>query len=138
MTKINDPKYADKIDSVSLAKIDGMFFTVIDAERSDYTQYNDDGTSTINKGVQLTTKESFTVDGKQENKFHTTRVNVVKEFTKELVVADAKIGALEPVICVKENYVDKKDGKQKYNFNLVDKEEYLSNNGSSGTQGVLE
>ena len=138
MTKINDPKYADKIDSVSLAKIDGMFFTVIDAERSDYTQYNDDGTSTINKGVQLTTKESFTVDGKQENKFHTTRVNVVKEFTKELVVADAKFGALEPVICVKENYVDKKDGKQKYKFNLVDKEEYLSNNGSSGTQGVLE
>jgi len=54
-------------DSASLAKIDGQSFTITHIEDSDYTQGDE-----ITKGVKLTMKESFSVDGNQVNKFHTT------------------------------------------------------------------
>jgi len=135
MKDINDKKYEPKIDSVSLSAIDGMFFTITDAVRSDYTKY-EDGKETKTKGVKITTKESFTVDGKQENKFHTTRVKLVAKLLNDNFLADLKSEEFEPVICVKTPYKNK-EGLDRTFFKLVSKGSYLSQNGSSGTQQEL-
>lgn len=136
MNDIDDPKYESQIDSVKLSAIDGMFFTISDVERSDYTEYGD-GTPTVTKGVKITTKESFTVDGKQENKFHTTRVKVVEKLLNEKVLEDLKTEGFSPMICVKVPYKNK-EGLDRSFYKLESKQSYLSKDGSSGTQEVLE
>lgn len=132
MNDINDPKYEPRIDSVSLSAIDGMFFTITDVERSDYTEYDGDAKITT-KGVKITTKESFTIDGKQENKFHTTRVKLVQKLLDEKVLEDLKTEGFSPMVCVKVPYKNK-EGLDRSFYKLESKESYLSNNGSSGTQ----
>jgi len=109
MPKLSD--YATKGDSVSLAKIDGKAFTVVGIADSNY----EDGDRVTN-GVKLTTKESYDVDGKNMNKFHTTRVAVVKRLSEAEIREDVKEGLeIGPLKCVSEVA---KNGKRF--FNLVD------------------
>ncbi|MDC6463594.1 hypothetical protein PQY74_03100, partial [Nitrosopumilus sp.] len=61
-----------------MAKIDGHPFTITHIEDSNYTQGED-----VTRGVKLTMKEFFSVDGNQMNKFHTTRVAIVKKFSNQ-------------------------------------------------------
>ena len=94
-----------------MAKIGNKPFTITFIEDSDYTQ----GTE-ITKGVKLRTKESFEIDGNYVNKFHTTRVAIVKKFNNEKLRSDVNEGTpLGPVKCVSE-----KSSSGKTFFNLVD------------------
>jgi len=95
-----------------LAKIGEQSFTVISIEDSNYTQ----GTK-VTKGVKITTKEMFNVDGNQVNKFHTTRVAIVNRFKNNKLREDINIKKipLGPVKCVSE-----KSTSGKNFFNLVD------------------
>ena len=103
--------YATIGDSVSLAKIDNKAFTITFIEDSNYTQGNE-----VTKGVKITTKETFDIDGTTRNKFHTTRVAIVKKFDNEKIRTDVNGGnPLGPVKCILE-----KSASGKNFFNLVD------------------
>ncbi len=94
-----------------MAKIGDKPFTITFIEDSDYTQGND-----VTKGVKLTTKETFEVDGNYINKFHTTRVAIVKKFNNEKLRSDVNNGnSLGPVKCISE-----KSASGKTFFNLID------------------
>lgn len=109
MSKLAD--YQSTGDSASLKKIDGKPFTITKIEDSDY---DDNGTTT--KGVKVTTKESFDVDGTEWNKFHTTRVAIVKKLNQQQLRSDVNGGkSLGPVKCVEE-----KAQNGKMFWNLVD------------------
>ena len=99
-------------DSASLAKIGERPFTVTFVEDSDYTQGEE-----VNKGVKLTTQETFEVDGKEFNKFHTTRVAIVSRFNNSKIRGDIneKNIPLGPIKCIEE-----KSASGKTFFNLVD------------------
>ena len=98
-------------DSVSLAKIDDKAFTITFIEDSDYTQGNE-----VTKGVKITTKETFEIDSIPINKFHTTRVAIVKKFNNEKIRTDVNNGTpLGPVKCILE-----KSASGKNFFNLID------------------
>ena len=98
-------------DSVSLAKIDGQPFTITHIEDSNYTQGED-----VTRGVKLTMKEFFSVDGNQMNKFHTTRVAIVKKFSNQKLRDD--INSCKETLCVK--CISEKSSSGKSFFNLVD------------------
>ena len=98
-------------DSVSLAKIDGQSFTITHIEDSNYTQGED-----VTRGVKLTMKEFFSVDGNQMNKFHTTRVAIVKKFSNQKLRDD--INSSKETLCVK--CISEKSSSGKSFFNLVD------------------
>ena len=103
--------YTTISDSVSLAKIEDKPFTIIAVEDSNYTQGEN-----ITKGVKITTKETFEIEGNYINKFHTTRVAIVKKFNNEKLRNDVNNGiALGPVKCISE-----KTASGKSFFNLVD------------------
>ena len=98
-------------NSASLAKIDGQSFTITEIEDSNYTQGDE-----ITKGVKLTMKESFSIGGNQMNKFHTTRVAIVKKFSNQKLRDDINSG--KETLCVK--CVSEKSTSGKNFFNLVD------------------
>ena len=98
-------------NSASLGKIDGQSFTIIYIEDSNYTQGDE-----VTKGVKLTMKESFSIDGNQMNKFHTTRVAVVKKFSNQKLRDDINSG--KETLHVK--CVSEKSTSGKNFFNLVD------------------
>ncbi len=81
-------------------------------EDSDYTQGVE-----VTKGVKITTKERFNIEGNEINKFHTTRVAVVNRFKNEKLREDVnqKQIPLGPVKCVSE-----KSASGKNFFNLID------------------
>ncbi|MEX0863023.1 hypothetical protein [Nitrosopumilus sp.] len=95
-----------------MAKIGEQSFTVIFIEDSDYTQGEN-----ITKGVKVTTREEFSVDGSKINKFHTTRVAIVNRFRNDKIRDDInnKHIPLGPVKCISE-----KSASGKNFFNLVD------------------
>ena len=94
-----------------MAKIDGQSFTITEIEDSHYTQGEE-----ITKGVKLTMKESFSIDGNQMNKFHTTRVAIVKKFSNQKLRDDINSGKETLYVkCVLE-----KSTSGKNFFNLVD------------------
>ncbi len=94
-----------------MAKIDDKEFTITFIEDSDYTQGDE-----VTKGVKITTKETFEIDGNFINKFHTTRVAIVKKFNNENLRTDVNNGnPLGPVKCVSE-----KSASGKNFFNLID------------------
>jgi hypothetical protein len=94
-----------------LAKIGDSAFTITFIEDSDYTQGEE-----ITKGVKITTKEQFDIDGNLINKFYTTRVAIVKKFNNEKLRADVNNGnPLGPVKCISE-----KSSSGKSFFNLID------------------
>ena len=95
---------------MSLAKIDGQSFTITHIEDSNYTQGED-----ITQGVKLTMKEFFSVDGNQMNKFHTTRVAIVKKFSNQKLRDD--INSSKETLCVK--CISEKSSSGKSFFNLV-------------------
>jgi hypothetical protein len=90
-----------------LAKIDGKAFTVIKVEDSNYTQ-GDEST----KGVKITTKETFVIEGTSFNKFHTTRIAVVNKLATEAGYALSERRTLK-VKCVSEMG---KNGKSFFNL----------------------
>lgn len=95
-----------------MAKIDGEKFTVVEIKDSDYEDSNGETT----RGVKLTTKEQFEIEGVDCNKFHTTRVAIVKKFNNKQLREDVNGGkSLGPIKCVKEKTNAGKDF-----FNLVD------------------
>ena len=102
--KVSD--YATKGDSVSLKELDDEEFTITGVEDSDYTDGDE-----VKKGVKITTKESF----KGENKFHTTRIAIVKFLSKPDVRKDVFEGKSLHVKIVEST---SKKGKQF--FELVD------------------
>ena len=95
-----------------MAKIGEQSFTITFVEDSDYTQGD-----VVTKGVKITTKEMFDVDGNQMNKFHTTRVAIVNRFKNEKLREDInnKQIPLGPVKCISE-----KSSSGKSFYNLVD------------------
>ena len=94
-----------------MAKIGDKAFTITFIEDSDYTQGDQ-----ITKGVKITTKETFEIEGNFLNKFHTTRVAIVKKFSNEKLRSDVNNGnPLGPVKCVSE-----KSASGKSFYNLVD------------------
>ncbi|MBA4437731.1 MAG: hypothetical protein H2B06_02705 [Nitrosopumilaceae archaeon] len=94
-----------------MAKIGDKAFTITFIEDSDYTQGDQ-----ITKGVKITTKETFEIEGNFVNKFHTTRVAIVKKFSNEKLRSDVNNGnSLGPVRCVSE-----KSASGKSFYNLVD------------------
>lgn len=94
-----------------MAKIDDNAFTITRIEDSDYTQGNE-----VTKGIKITTKETFEIQGIPTNKFHTTRVAIVKKFDNPKIRSDVNNGnQLGPVKCVLE-----KSSSGKNFFNLVD------------------
>ena len=98
-------------DSISLAKLGDTPFTVLKVEDSDYTQGD-----VVTKGVKLTTKEFFDIDGKEHNKFHTTRVAIVKRFSDSSIRDSINSGTpLGQVKCVSAKAANGKDF-----FNLID------------------
>ena len=98
-------------DSISLAKIGQQPFTVTKVEDSDYTQGD-----VVTKGVKLTTKESFDIDGNTHTKFHTTRVAIVKRFADSAIRDSINGGTpLGQVKCVSAKAANGKDF-----FNIVD------------------
>ena len=103
--------YAKIGDSASLAKIDDKAFTITFIEDSDYTQGDE-----VTKGVKITTKETFEIEGNFINKFYTTRVAIVKKFNNEKLRNDVNNGnSLGPVKCISE-----KSASGKNFFNLID------------------
>lgn len=137
MNDIDDTKYEPQTDSVAISTIDGMFFTITEVERSDYTEIDKTtGAKTTTKGVKITTQESFTVEGKAKNKFHTTRVKLVERLLGEKFLEDLKSEGFEPMLCVKTPYINK-EGLDRSFYKLQSKKSYLSQNESSGTQKEL-
>ena len=103
--------YRTITNSASLAKIDGQSFTITQIEDSHYTQGDE-----VTKGVKLTMKENFSIDGNQMNKFHTTRVAIVKKFSNQKLRDDINSGSETlHVKCVLE-----KSTSGKNFFNLID------------------
>ena len=98
-------------NSASLSKIDGQSFTITEIEDSHYTQGDE-----TTKGVKLTMKEFFSIDGNQMNKFHTTRVAIVKKFSNQKLRDDINSGRETlHVKCIME-----KSSSGKNFYNLVD------------------
>ena len=58
----------------SLSYLDNREFTIIGVERKDHDE---------NKGIKITTKEDFDIEGKKINKFHTTRQAIVRKFLND-------------------------------------------------------
>ena len=109
-TKIST--YATVADSQSLKKIDGKSFTIIAVEDSDY---EDDGVT--HKGVKITTKEKFDLEGEKVSKFHTTRFAVVSKLGSSALREDLTKGIeIGPMNC---QLVKSKQGGKDY-FDLVD------------------
>ena len=103
--------YQTITNSASLAKIDGQSFTITQIEDSNYTHGDE-----VTKGVKLTMKENFSIDGNQMNKFHTTRVAIVKKFLNQKLRDDVNSGSETlHVKCVLE-----KSTSGKNFFNLID------------------
>ncbi len=75
--KMSLSDYAEKGDSVSLAKLGDKEFTMKFIEDSDYTQQDE-----TTKGVKITTVENFDIDGEFHNKFHTTRIAIVNKLSQ--------------------------------------------------------
>lgn len=99
-------------DSVSLSKIAGQKFTIVKIDDSNYEK---DGH--VTQGVKITTKESFDVDGSQQNKFHTTRKTLVNKLRDDNLRSQVNAGTpLGPVKCQLEKA---KKGGNDY-FILVD------------------
>ncbi|MFQ5476160.1 MAG: hypothetical protein ACE5DT_03925 [Nitrosopumilus sp.] len=94
-----------------MAKIGEKAFTIKFIEDSDYTQGDE-----VTKGVKITTQETFEIDGNYINKFHTTRVAIVKKFNNQKLRDDVNNGTpLGPVKCISE-----KSASGKNYFNLTD------------------
>ena len=112
MTKIATlADYATIGNSVSLGKIGEKTFTITFIEDSDYTQG-----AQVTKGVKITTKEPFEIEGTYVNKFHITRVAIVKKFSNEKLRSDVNgDNPLGPVKCILE-----KSASGKSVYNLVD------------------
>ena len=58
----------------SLSYLDDREFTIIGVERKDHDE---------NKGIKITTKEEFDIEGEKINKFHTTRQAIVRKFLND-------------------------------------------------------
>ena len=87
--------YATVADSQSLKKIDGKSFTITAVEDSDY---EDEGVTY--KGVKITTKEKFELEGEKVSKFHTTRFAVVSKLGSAQLREDLKNGIeVGPMMC---------------------------------------
>lgn len=79
-------------DSKSLKHIDGETFTIVAAEQSNYEDKGE-----ITPGVKLTTKETF---GDLGNRFHTTRMTIVKQLMSDEIQAGFAKGDTLTVRCV--------------------------------------
>jgi len=109
MAQLKLGDYKSQGDSVSLAKIDGQNFTITRIEDSDYTEGDK-----VTRGVKITTDKEFTIDDKNFNKFHTTRVAIVEVLQNPELREKINNGdTLGPVICKK---FKSEKGKDYFNF----------------------
>ena len=90
-------------DSISLAKIDGKAFTIVNVEPSNYEE---------TPGVKITTAEKFNIEGEQRYKFHTTRVAIVRNLLNDKVLEHLNAGGTYCVRCSKRK--NPTPGKQDY------------------------
>ena len=72
--KLEEIKAFVTADSKSLSYLDDREFTIIGVERKDYDE---------NKGIKITTKEEFDIQGEKVSKFHTTRQAIVRKFLND-------------------------------------------------------
>jgi len=107
-TKMKLSQFVSSGDSKSLAQIDGKQFTIVKVEDSNYEEAGE-----TTKGVKITTKESFDVDGKEYNKFHTTRTAVVSKLSNPEIRKSLESGKeIGPIISKQvqsksgRNYID--------------------------------
>jgi len=105
--------YTPKTDSVSLAKIEGKPFTMTKVEDSDYVKNEQ-----VSKGVKITTKEDFDIDGKKWNKFHTVRVVIVKTLENMKLREDILNGEFSKKVKCVLSEKETREGKKYYQ--LVD------------------
>ena len=111
MTQMSIADFKQESDSVSLAKLNNAAFTIVAVEDSDY----EDG-GVVNPGVRITTAKSYDIEGKQINKFHSTRTAIVNKLRNpKLREALAKGNTIGPV---KAQQVPAKKGGKPY-FDLV-------------------
>jgi len=68
MTQLSISTFDKPTDSVSLAKLASEAFEIVAIEHSNYNE---------DKGYKITTKRSYSIDGKDMKKFHTTRRAIV-------------------------------------------------------------
>lgn len=95
MTNLKMSQFQQESDSVSLAKLEGKKFTIVKIEDSNYEQGE-----TVTKGVKITTKEEFDINGSNHTKFHTTRKTLVNKLNDEKLRTAVNGGqALGPVKC---------------------------------------
>ena len=112
-TNLKIADFESVADSKSLAKLQGQKFTIVKIEDSDYQKG-----ATITKGVKVTTKESFDIDGTKQNKFHSTRKAIVNKLNNEKLRTKVNHGEpLGPVYCILvkakqggDDYYELKDG----------------------------
>ena len=109
-TKIS--QYKSVSDSVSLAKLGGQKFTIVKVEDSNYEDHGE-----VSKGVKITTKESYDIEGKKQNKFHSTRYAIVNKLCDVKVRADLDSG--KEIGPMKTELVKAKKGGKDY-FDLLD------------------
>ena len=99
-----------KGDSKSLAALDGQPFTVLNVEKSTFT----DKEGVVKPSVNIEVEPGYEIEGEVVTKFHTTRKIIYKQLTKDKVIADINGGdPLGPVYC-KFVEKDKKDGNSYY------------------------
>ena len=91
MTQLSISKFDKPSDSVSLAKLASETFEIVAIESSNYDE---------SKGYKITTKISYSIDGKNIKKFHTTRRAIVAFLDQpEVQEALAKKDSIGPLKC---------------------------------------
>lgn len=110
--KMKMEEFKSASDSISLAKLKNQPFTITAVEDSNY----EDG-GTVTQGIKLTSKESFTIDGKKWNRFHSTRTAIVNKLRDPKVRERLANG--ETLGPVKTEEVKAKKGGKPY-FDLID------------------
>jgi len=92
MTQRSISNYVKEVDSVSLAKLSGQVFEITKVEDSEYDNQ---------PGVKITTKISYDIDGKKQNKFHSTRYVITSTLKQPELRADLEKGnTIGPLKCV--------------------------------------
>ena len=89
-----------------MAKLESQPFTIVAVEDSDYEG---------NPGVRITTKESYSIDGKLVNKFHSTRTAIVNKLRVASLREALKKGDVVGPVLAKQVQA-KKGGKPYYDL----------------------
>ncbi len=92
MTQLSISKFDKPSDSISLKELKSEPFEIVAIEQSNYDEQ---------RGYKITTKISYSINGENRKKFHTTRRAIVAFLDQPEVQAElAKNNSIGPVKCV--------------------------------------